>query len=761
MSDWFFRQGGSTRRINWLGVDAWVDSTAAAVWDRFKDHYNTLSSYFARFRLAGWRKLANEGVSECLTMGAGGLVVLYMLALPALTEIEDGRLLATGKFSVKFLDVDGNEIGKRGININDAVPLDEIPDYVIKATMATEDRRFYEHFGVDFIGTARALIENLKAGETVQGGSTLTQQLAKNLFLTSERSLARKIKEVFLAFWLEARLTKREILKLYLDRAYLGGGAFGVEAAAQFYFGKSIREVTMAEAAMMAGLYKAPTKYAPHVNLPASRARTNEVLSNLVEAGFYTEGQVHQARLYPAQTVENRQTESPDWFLDWAFDEVQKLMEGKGQYNLTARLTVDLALQKHTEETLQTSIRQKGRQHRFNSGAIVVLEPDGMVRALAGGPDYGDNQFNRATRAKRQPGSSFKIYVYATALENGYTPERSVSDSSRSCGNWHPQNYGGSHGGGGRMPMWMAFAKSLNTTAAELSFAVGREKVIEMTQRVGIRGIRRTCSMALGDYGITPLEHTGGVATYINGGKRAKPYGVLEIMNSKGELVYSRERDEPEAPQIVAPRVAQHMNQLMHRVVTDGTGKNAALDFTHVVGKTGTSTGPRDIWFVGGTGKYVTSVWFGNDDNRPMANGTTGGGVAAEVYKRLMTTGHGTTQIPTIPGLPVHPVQVAERAQMAAEPARRDQISTLAGAPRRQQSIMPNETREALKKLALTMRKASGLPADGPAAPDSQLQRRGALPTPPGPATVPGAADRRAEGPVTSTDSLNILRARQ
>jgi penicillin-binding protein 1A len=735
VSDWFFRQGGRSGRIDWLGIDAWVDSTAAGVWDRAKDIYNALSSFFARFRLTGWRRLANEGVSECLTMGAGGLVVLYMLALPALIEMEDGKLLATGKYSVKFLDVAGNEIGKRGINLNDTVPLDEIPDHMIRATMATEDRRFYEHFGVDFIGTVRALVENLKAGETVQGGSTLTQQLAKNLFLTSERSLSRKIKEVFLAFWLEARLSKREILKLYLDRAYMGGGAFGVEAAAQFYFGKSIRDVNLAEAALLAGLYKAPTKYAPHVNLPASRARTNEVLSNLVEAGFYTEGQVHQARLYPAQTVENRQSESPDWFLDWAFDEVQKLMEGKGQYNLTARLTVDLALQRHAEETLTGAIRQKGRQHRFDSGAIVVLEPDGMVRAIAGGLDYGESQFNRATSARRQPGSSFKIYVYATALEHGYTPERSVSDSSRGCGRWHPQNYGGNHGTGARMPMWMAFAKSLNTTAAELSFVVGRERVIEMTQRVGIRGVRRTCSMALGDYGITPIEHTGGVATYVNGGKRVRPYGVLEITNSKGELVYSRERDEPAAPQIVSPRVAQHMNQLMHRVVTEGTGKNAALEFTHVIGKTGTSSGPRDVWFVGGTGKYVTSVWFGNDDNRPMANGTTGGGVAAEVFKRLMTTGHGTSGIATIPGLPTHPFQVAERAQMAAEPARRDQSAAVTpGGPRRQQSIMPNETREALKRLAVAMRKAGGLPADGAPAPPAD--RRAEVPAA---KSVPGA----------------------
>ncbi len=745
MSDWFFRQGGSNRRIDWLGIDAWVDSTAAMLWDLAKDFYNGLSSYFARFRLTGWRKLANEGVSECLTMGAGGLVVLYLLALPALNEIEDGKLVAQGKYSVKFLDIDGNEIGKRGINLNDAVPLDEIPDHMIKAAMATEDRRFFEHIGVDVYGTTRALVENLKAGETVQGGSTFTQQLAKNLYLTPERSLQRKIKEVFYAFWLESRYTKRDILKMYLDRAYMGGGTFGVEAASQFYFGKSVRDINLAEAALLAGLFKAPTKFAPHVNLPLSRARTNEVLSNLVEAGFYTEGQVHQARLYPAQIVENRRTESADWFLDWAFEEVQRLMEGKGQFQLTARLTVDLALQRQAEETLTTTIRQKGRQFRFNSGAIVVLEPDGMVRALAGGPDYGESQFNRASNARRQPGSSFKIYVYATALEHGLTPESTVTDSSPSCGNWHPQNYGGSHGSGARMPLWLAFARSLNTTATALSLRYDRDKVIEMTRRVGIRGIRKSCSMALGDYGITPLEHTGGVATYINGGKRARPFGVLDITNSRGEIIYSRERDEPEAAQIVDPRVAQNMNQLMHRVVTDGTGKAAALDFTHVVGKTGTSSGPRDVWFVGGTGKYVSSVWFGNDDNRPMANGATGGGVAAQAYQRLMSTAHGTTGIPSIPGLPVHPVQAAERAQMAAaEPGRDSPGNAAAGGTRRQQGIMPGETREALRKLAELLRKAATLPGDASPVPGNQ----GALPAPLPP-------DRRAEAPQGQTPRLD------
>ena len=745
MNDFFFKQGGRNRLVNWLGLDAWIDSSLASVWERVKDGYNGASSYFARFRLTGWRRLLNEGVSECLTMGAGGLVVLYMLALPAFLEIEEGRWLATGKYSVKFLDINGNEIGKRGINLNDAVPFDEIPEHLIKATLATEDRRFYEHFGVDVFGTFRALMENIKAGENVQGGSTLTQQLAKNLFLSSERSLQRKVKEVFLAIWLESRLTKREIFKLYLDRAYMGGGAFGVEAAAQFYFGKSVREITLAEAAIMAGLYKAPTKYAPHINMPASLARANEVLSNLVESGFYTEGQIHHARLHPAKVIENRHSASPEWFLDWAYEEVQRLMDGKGQYTLTARTTVDLDLQRHANSMLTAAIRQKGRQHRFNSGALVVTETDGMVRALVGGPDYGESQFNRASHARRQPGSSFKVYVYAAALENGYRPDQSVGDYSRTCGNWHPQNYNGSHGSGQRMPLWAALAKSLNTVAAELSFAVGREKVIELTRRVGIRGIRRTCSMALGDYGISPLEHTGGVATFANGGKSARPYAILDITNSKGELVYSRERDEPEPAQIISRRVAEQMNQMMQKVVTEGTGKSAALEFTHVAGKTGTSTGPKDIWFVGFTGRYVATVWFGNDDNRPMQSGTTGGGMAVPVWHSLMMAAHDTNRIPTLPGLTPHPFQVAEQARLA-EAARREPATAQAavGAARRPLSIMPGETREALRRLAQAMRKAAGLPAEG--ALDAPPVRQG---TPVG----PQSPDRRADAAiVNSTD---------
>jgi penicillin-binding protein 1A len=340
LNDWFFKRGGRDRFINWMALDSKLNSTLGESWSRIKDHWNAGSSYFARFQLVGWRRLLNEFASESLTMMFGGFVVLYGLALPAFQEFDESKF-QTGKYAVTFLDVNGNEIGKRGILHNDAVPLDQIPDVLIKATLATEDRRFFEHYGIDVFGTMRALLTNVQANEVVQGGSTLTQQLAKNLFLSSERSLQRKIKELFLAFLLESRYSKRQILKLYFDRAYMGGGTFGVEAASQYYFGKSVRDINMAESAMLAGLFKAPTKYSPLVDLAASRARTNQVLDNLVEAGYYTAGQVHAARMNPAKIVESRPSSSPDWFLDWAYEEVQRLAEGKGQYVLTARTTID------------------------------------------------------------------------------------------------------------------------------------------------------------------------------------------------------------------------------------------------------------------------------------------------------------------------------------------------------------------------------------------------------------------------------------
>ncbi|MFN3867628.1 MAG: transglycosylase domain-containing protein [Hyphomicrobiaceae bacterium] len=726
MSDWFFKEGGRDRIIDWLSLDSRIDSALAETRAWLSDRWNAGSSYFARFKITGWKRLANELASDALTLGAGGLVVLYALALPALVEFDEARFL-TGQYAVKILDRNGTEIGKRGILHNDAVPLDEIPDHMIRATLATEDRRFFEHFGVDFLGTFRALVTNLQANDVVQGGSTLTQQLAKNLFLSSERSITRKLKEVFLAFLLESRFQKREILKMYLDRAYMGGGAFGVEAASQFYFGKSVRNINMAEAALLAGLFKAPTKYAPHVNLPAARARTNEVLSNLVEAGYYSAGQVHAARLQPARIVENRSTNTPDWFLDWAFEEVQRVAAGKGQYVLTARTTIDLNLQRAAEEALVSVIRSSGRAVAARSGALVAMDVDGAVRAIVGGLDYGESQFNRATAARRQPGSSFKPYVYAVALEDGMTPRSIVRDASRSCGNWSPKNYSGGGGGGRSLTLTEALARSLNTVAVDLSLRIGREKVMEMVERLHVSGIRKTCSMALGDGGVTLIEHTGGIATFANGGKLAKPYAVLELVNSQGETIYTREQDAPKAPQVIQRPVAEAMNQMMQAVVESGTGGRAKLPFTYSAGKTGTSSSYRDAWFVGYTGQYVAGVWVGNDDFRPMRN-VTGGSLPAQIWNAFMSVAHTDMNIPQIPGLPVHPRQIEEQ-QKLAEIRRSDPLlaAERGVAPRDQR--LPSTTRDALKRLAGAMRRAAG--GEAPATPGEPQQRRGDAAPPP------------------------------
>ena len=711
MSDWFFKQNTRARLWRRLGIiDSWLDSSLAGLWQGLQDRWNAASSFFARFRLTGWRRLLSEALSEGLTLGVGGLALMYALALPAFDEMDESKILNTGKYSVKFIDQNGKEIGQRGILHNDAVPLSEIPDHLIKAAIATEDRRFFDHFGVDVFGTFRALATNLSAGETVQGGSTLTQQLAKNLFLSSERSLSRKIKELFLSFWLEAHFTKRQILKLYFDRAYMGGGAFGVEAAAQLYFGKSVRDVTLAEAAMMAGLFKAPTKYSPHIDLPAARARANEVLSNLVEAGFMTAGQVQNARLHPAQPIESRLANSPDWYLDWAFEEVQRIAEGRGYYVLTARVAVDLRLQQAAEQALISTIRQEGKARRAKSGAMVVMEPDGEVRAIVGGLDYGESQFNRATHARRQPGSSFKLYVYANAVEHGLTPTSTVYDRPVSCGNWSPKNYDGSTGGRGAMPMGVAFAKSLNTTAVDLSLKYDRDNVIKLTRRLGVEGVKKTCSMALGDGGVTVLEHTGAYATFANGGKLAKPYGVLELMNSRGEVIYSHEHDEPPAPQVVKRKHAEYMNQMMHMVVTEGTGKRAQLDFTQVAGKTGTSSSYRDAWFMGFTGDYVTGVWIGNDDFRPMDR-VTGGNMPASAWHNFMQAAHTDMNIKQIPGLPLHPVQIAERARIEELKRTQPQLAQeLAAGARGKSRLMSEKLKETLRKVARSLRTAGGLP---------------------------------------------------
>ena len=478
-----------------LGFDARVDSGLFRAYTLLRDTYERFSTFMDRFHVAGWRRGLSEFASEAATLGTAGGILMLALAMPAFQMTSDEDWLKKSELAVTFLDRYGNEVGTRGIRHNDSVPLDEFPDHLIKAVLATEDRRFYEHFGIDIGGTMRALVTNARAGGVVQGGSSLSQQLAKNLFLNNERTLDRKIKEAFLALWLESRLTKNEILKLYLDRAYMGGGAFGVDAAAQYYFNKSARDVNLAEAAMLAGLFKAPTKFSPNVNLPAARARANVVLDNLVDAGFMTEGQVFGARRNPATPVDRRDDRAANYYLDWAFDQMKQLVDtfpkSMTERVFVVRTALDVNLQHAADSAVENSLRQYGQEYHAGQAAAVLMDVDGSVRAMVGGRDYGASQFNRATDAMRQPGSSFKPYVYSTALEHGLKPNSIVVDAPICIGNWCPHNYG--HGYGGSMTLITALTHSINTIAVRLSVVVGdgnaklgRARIIKTAHDMGI-----------------------------------------------------------------------------------------------------------------------------------------------------------------------------------------------------------------------------------------------------------------------------------
>ncbi len=435
-----------------LDVDARIDSTLFSSAKGLRELYERYSTFMDRFYVGRWKRwVFIEPMSEAATVGLGGLVLMLALAIPAFRETSDDDWLKKSDLAVSFLDRYGTPIGSRGIKHNDSIPLEDFPDNLIKATLATEDRRFYDHFGIDLAGTTRALVTNAQAGGVRQGGSSITQQLAKNLFLNNERTIERKVKEAFLAIWLETRLTKNEILKLYLDRAYMGGGTFGVDGAAHFYFNKSARDVNLQESAMLAGLFKAPTKYAPHINLPAARARANVVLDNLVDAGFMTEGQVFGARRNPANAVDRRDENSPNYYLDWAFDEMRRLVDtfpkSYTERVFVVRTAMDTNVQRAAEAAVENQLRQFGRDYHATQAAAVLADLDGGVRAMVGGRDYGASQFNRAADAYRQPGSSFKPYVYATALMNGFKPTSIVVDGPVCIGNWCPQNYGHSYSG--------------------------------------------------------------------------------------------------------------------------------------------------------------------------------------------------------------------------------------------------------------------------------------------------------------------------
>jgi penicillin-binding protein 1A len=657
-----------------LDIDARLDFGLFQGGSWSRELFERFSDFMDRFHVAGWRRwFLIEPLSEAATLGCVGMIGMLTLAIPAFQETSDEDWLRRSEIAVTFLDRYGNEVGSRGVKQNDSIPLEEMPDHLLKAVLATEDRRFYEHFGIDVPGTARALVTNARAGGVRQGGSSITQQLAKNLFLSNERTIERKIKEAFLALWLESRLTKNEILKLYLDRAYMGGGTFGVNAAAQYYFGKSARDVNLAEAAMLAGLFKAPSKFSPANNLPAARARANTVLDNLVESGFMSEGQVFGARRNPATPIDRRDEGAPNYYLDAAFNEMTKLAEklpkSITERSFTVRTALDVNVQHVAENTIENMLKQYGREYNAHQAAMVLADLDGGVRAIVGGRDYGASQFNRATDAMRQPGSSFKPYVYSTALANGFTPNTIVVDGPICLGNWCPHNYGG--GFAGRVTLTQAITRSLNTVAVRLSVEIGkktgeanaakagRAMIIDTARRMGITTpLPDTPSLPIGADAVTIFEHAVAYATFPNKGIAVTPHTILEVRAGNGETIWRFDRDGPKPRRALTEQVAVDMVGMMNHVVEEGTARRAMLNGIKAAGKTGTTNNFRDAWFVGYTGNFVAGVWYGNDDYVPL-NRMTGGALPAMTWHEVMAYAHQGVELKNLPGLPPNPSTTA------------------------------------------------------------------------------------------------------
>jgi penicillin-binding protein 1A len=529
--------------------------------------------------------------------------------------------------SVTLLAADGSLIASYGDLYGEFTHLEQMSPYLPAAVIATEDRRFYSHHGIDPIGLARALWVNLTAGTLVQGGSTITQQLAKNVFLTPERSLHRKGQELLLSFWLEHNLSKKQILELYLNRVYFGSGTYGVDAASRRYFGKPTHDLSLLQAAMLAGMLKAPSRYNPIKDPIAAATRAQIVIQNMVDADVLDQAQANAAG---SQTVaaEDNAPMPPGgrYFSDWALDQVSSYI-GFATTDLVVQTTLDPRAQAIAEKDLAQVIASEGPKQNASEAALVSLTPDGAVRAMVGGLDYKQSQYNRATQAMRQPGSAFKAFVFLTAFENGLSPDSQFVDAPISIGKWSPGNYNDKYYGA--VSLREAFARSLNSVAVQLSERVGRARVIETAKRLGIdTPIGHDPSVALGTSETTVLDLTGAYATFANRGQGVLPYGITRIASRDGQVLYQRTGSGLGA--VASPAAVRAMLDVMSATVTWGTGKHAQLD-RPAAGKTGTSQNFRDAWFVGLTAETVTGVWVGNDDNKPM-NKVTGGSLPVDIW---------------------------------------------------------------------------------------------------------------------------------
>jgi len=600
-------------------------------------------------------------------VAAGGVVAWHMMKLPPIQSLVVPKRPPT----ITILGLDGKTLATRGDMGGAAIPLNALPPYLPQAFVAIEDRRFYRHFGLDPIGLARAVAVNLAARGVREGGSTLTQQLAKNLFLTQERTVSRKIDEVIIALALEKEYSKSGILELYLNRVYFGSGAYGVEAAAQRYFGKSARTVTLAEAAMLAGLVKAPSRLAPTRNPKLARERADVVLNAMVDSGFVSAAMAKTARTRPAQIVKNDGPGSTGYVGDWVMDALNDYV-GRFENDVVVQTTIDPALQSAAEKALAEELAQKGERFGVSQGALVGMDPDGAVRALVGGRAYAESQFNRAVAGHRQPGSAFKPFVYLTALERGLTPDSVRDDAPIAVRGWKPENYSREYYG--PVTLTTALANSLNTVSVRLTLELGAQNIATTARRLGIASkLEPNASLALGTSEVTPLELVGAYAPFANGGIGVIPHVIERVREGSGKILYARAVSG--ASRVVAIEHVGMMNKMLAETLLSGTARRASIPGWPAAGKTGTSQDYRDAWFVGYTGRLIAGVWLGNDDGTPTKK-ATGSGLPVDIWNRFMRAAHQNLPVVELPagypdgGLarPLPPATLEEPAPGAPAP---------------------------------------------------------------------------------------------
>lgn len=547
--------------------------------------------------------------------------------------------------NAKIISTNGTLIANRGATGGQNTSLDQMSPYIPMAVIAIEDRRFHSHFGIDPIGLTRAMITNVTKGRFAQGGSTLTQQLAKNLFLEPKRTIGRKVQEAILAIWLESKFTKDEIIELYLNRVYFGSGAHGVDAASRRYFGKSARDVNLAEAAILAGLLKAPSRLSPARNPEGARKRSQLVLAAMQRTGSITKSEAKKAVSMKAKKAKRYWSGSQHYVADIVMKELPNLI-GENHVDVIVDTTIDFKMQKHAGSIIGDTLSRKGKKLKVSQGAMVALDGTGAVRALVGGREYSDSQFNRAVDAKRQPGSAFKPIVYLTALEAGKTPETVRLDKPFLVGKWRPENYDRKFRG--PVTLGEALSKSLNTIAAQMVMEVGPKAVVETAARLGIKTkLARNASIALGTSEVSLIELTGAYAPFANGGYRVDPYIIKRVTTLEGKVLY--ERNAPANPKVVGSRELGMMNQMLRRTVEEGTGKAARVKNWQVAGKTGTTQNSRDALFIGYSANLIAGFWYGNDDGSPT-NKVTGGSIPAKSFATFMTAALDGKPIAELPG---------------------------------------------------------------------------------------------------------------